>query len=78
MKIVFRNERPPSTVATSIGIVWGLITDAERLQLVTDLTPLADAEPYGDFLTHPRGHAEVWGVGSVSVPPVSRGAVCRS
>lgn len=28
--------------------------------LVTDLTPLAEAEPYGAFLTHPRGHYEVW------------------
>lgn len=23
-------------------------------------TSLADAEPYGDFLTHPLGHYEVW------------------
>ena len=28
--------------------------------LVTDRTPLAEAEPYGDFLTHSRGHYEVW------------------
>jgi len=26
----------------------------------TDSTPLDEAERYGDFLTYPRGHAEVW------------------
>jgi hypothetical protein len=25
-----------------------------------DSTPLGEAEPYGDHLTHPRGHAAVW------------------
>jgi hypothetical protein len=25
-----------------------------------DATSLAEAEPYGDFLTHPSGHYEVW------------------
>ena len=25
-----------------------------------DMTSLAEAEPYGDFLTHPRGHYDVW------------------
>lgn len=29
-------------------------------RLLIDATPLAEAEPYGDFLTHPRGHYEVW------------------
>ena len=28
--------------------------------LLIDATPLAEAEPCGDFLTHPRGHYEVW------------------
>jgi hypothetical protein len=28
--------------------------------LVTDRTSLSSAEPYGDFLTHPAGHFEVW------------------
>jgi len=28
--------------------------------LLIDSTSLAEAEPYGDFLTHPRGHYEVW------------------
>ena len=25
-----------------------------------DSRPLSEAEPYGDYLTHPRGHAEMW------------------
>ena len=43
-----------------VGIVWGVRDGAGPLRLVTDCTPLAEAEPYGDFLTHPRGHHEVW------------------
>ena len=43
-----------------VGIVWGVRDGAGPLQLVTDRTPLAEAEPYGDCLTHRRGHYEVW------------------
>ena len=28
--------------------------------LVTDSVPITEAEPYGDCLTHPRGHYEMW------------------
>jgi hypothetical protein len=38
-----------------VGIFW-LVGG----QLLIDSTPLEEAEQYGDFLTHPRGHAEVW------------------
>ena len=44
--------------APNVGIFWGV--PAGHVALVTDATPLAAAEPYGDFLTHPRGHCEVW------------------
>ena len=30
------------------------------LHVVADTTPFADAESYGDFLTHPGGHYGVW------------------
>jgi len=46
--------------ASSVGIVWGVSDGAAPLLLVTDRTSLVEAEPYGDFLTHPRGHHEVW------------------
>jgi hypothetical protein len=39
-----------------VGIFW--IVDGKPL---IDSTPLSQAEPYGDHLTHARGHAEVWG-----------------
>jgi hypothetical protein len=45
--------------APSVGIFWGVPEDG-RIVLVTDRTPLAEAEAYGDCLTHPRGHHEVW------------------
>ena len=43
----------------TVGIFWG-VPDGGRTVLVTDRTTLAQAETYGDCLTHPRGHHEVW------------------
>ena len=45
---------------SSVGIVWGVQDGTAPLLLVTDRTSLVEAEPYGDFLTHPRGHHVVW------------------
>lgn len=44
---------------SKVGIFWGVPRGA-GFTLVTDATPLAAAEPYGDLLTHSRGHYEVW------------------
>ncbi|MGI4940663.1 MAG: hypothetical protein ACRYHQ_08900 [Janthinobacterium lividum] len=44
----------------TVGIVWGVRDAGGPLLLVTDRTSLTDAERYGDFLTHPRGHHDVW------------------
>jgi hypothetical protein len=38
-----------------VGIFW-LIGG----ELLVDGTPLGLAEPYRDFLTHPRGHVAIW------------------
>lgn len=38
-----------------VGIFW-LYGD----ELLTDSTPIDRAEPYGDCLTHPAGHADYW------------------
>jgi hypothetical protein len=38
-----------------VGIFW-----LANGKLLIDSTPLDEAERYGDFVTHPRGHAEVW------------------
>ncbi len=54
------SDRQTDLVAGNVGIVWGVRDGAGPLLLVTDRMPLAEAEPYGDFLTHPRGHYEVW------------------
>lgn len=43
----------------SVGIFWG-VPNGGRTVLVTDRTTLAEAEAYGDCLTHPHGHHEVW------------------
>jgi hypothetical protein len=39
----------------SVGIFW-LVGG----KLVINSVPLGEAEPYGDHLTHPRSHIEVW------------------
>jgi hypothetical protein len=44
----------------SVGIFWGIPDSKQSWTLLTDATSLAEAEPYGDFLTHPRGHYDVW------------------
>jgi hypothetical protein len=38
-----------------VGIFWLL-----NGKLVIDSMPLGEAEPYGDHLTHPRSHIDVW------------------
>jgi hypothetical protein len=44
----------------ALGIFWGIPNSDRSWCILTDKTSLADAEPYGDFLTHPRGHYDVW------------------
>jgi hypothetical protein len=44
----------------SLGIFWGIPNTHHSWRILTDKTPLAEGEPYGDFLTHPRGHYDVW------------------
>jgi hypothetical protein len=43
-----------------VGIFWQVLDAAGTPHLVFDAEPLTTAEPYGDFLTHPRGHYDVW------------------
>ena len=56
-----KNSRCPAAGKTEesgeprVGIFWML--NGEPL---IDYAPLSEAEPYGDHVTHPRGHAEVW------------------
>jgi hypothetical protein len=38
-----------------VGIFW-VVSD----NVLMDSTPLGEAEPYGDHLTHPRSHIDVW------------------
>jgi hypothetical protein len=44
----------------SVGIFWGIPEPGGSWVILVDSTPVLKAEPYGDFLTHPRGHYEVW------------------
>ncbi|WP_298951121.1 hypothetical protein [uncultured Methylobacterium sp.] len=50
---------PGELLEPSVGIFWG-VPDGGRTVLVTDRTTMTEAEIYGDCLTHPRGHHEVW------------------
>ncbi|OHV18250.1 hypothetical protein BK022_00320 [Methylorubrum extorquens] len=44
----------------NVGIFWGVPDKNGTTALAVDRTPLSEAEPYGDCLTHPGGHYEVW------------------
>jgi hypothetical protein len=48
-------SQPKSGPEPHVGIFWLL-----EGTLLTDSTPLNQAEPYGDHLTHPRSHIDVW------------------
>jgi hypothetical protein len=41
--------------APQLGIFW-LVNG----KLIIDSSPLSEAEPYGDHMTHPRSHVNVW------------------
>jgi hypothetical protein len=43
-----------------VGIYWGVTDQSGKTSIIVDVSLLAEAEPYGDFLTHSRGHYEVW------------------
>ena len=43
-----------------IGIFWGIPNPDHSWSILADKSALAEAEPYGDFLTCSRGHYEVW------------------
>ncbi len=45
----------PASVVPSVGIFWRV-----KGVLVTDRSTLAEAESYGDCLTHATGHYERW------------------
>lgn len=51
---------PARAAGPLIGIFWGVRDGAGIETLLVDQSPLGEAEAYGDFLTHPRGHHEVW------------------
>ena len=46
---------------SSLGIFWVVETASREVRLLTAGCSLEVAEPYGDFLTFPDGHYEVWG-----------------
>lgn len=50
----------PHNPVPHVGIFWKVPHEGAFV-LVTDSVPLTEAEVYGDCLTHPRGHYEVWG-----------------
>ena len=55
-----RGSRCESGGRPSVGIFWRVPDGSGGQCLLTDATPLTDAEAYGDCLTHPRSHHDVW------------------
>ena len=49
-----------SAIAPSVGIFWRVPDDAGGQVFPMHSVPLTEAEAYGDCLTDPCGHFEVW------------------
>jgi len=49
-----------STDKPHVGIFWGVKDESGAISLLTDATPLEDAELRGNFLIYSRGHYDVW------------------
>jgi hypothetical protein len=60
-QLIHEDERAPKagTPSPSVGIFW-LMPSAGKAVLFTQRSALRDAESYGDCLTHPIGHYELW------------------
>jgi hypothetical protein len=43
-----------------VGIFWAVEEKGSAAVLLDHRCPIAEAEPYGDMLTCPHGHYEVW------------------
>jgi hypothetical protein len=43
-----------------VGILWLVTHRPDEHNLIISRTPLSRAETYGECLTDPRGHAELW------------------
>jgi len=43
-----------------VGIFWAVQEKGSAAVLLDHRCPIAEAEPYGDMLTCPHGHYEVW------------------
>src|SRR6202035_1481936 len=56
VEMVRKMKRQSPEDVPHVGIFWLL-----NGKLVIDSMPLGEAEPYGDHLTHPRSHIDVWG-----------------
>jgi hypothetical protein len=58
------NEKLPATKAGNstrgVGPFWFVRDDSGRVLLMAHRCALAAAEEYGDFITCPHGHYEVW------------------
>ena len=50
----------PEDTEPAVGIFWFAVDAAGILGMLAQICLLADAEPYGDCLTFPDGHYEIW------------------
>jgi hypothetical protein len=52
-------QNPTDQPVPHVGIFWRIVTATTGPTLLVDSVEMADAEPYGDFLTH-GGHYDFW------------------
>lgn len=59
VRIARRIDTPVATAAPHVGFFW-FVKEEGAWHLIADAIPAAGAEPYGDCLTHPGGHYDLW------------------
>lgn len=59
VSVASRMDRALAVAMPHVGFFW-FVKEASSWNLVADLIPLAEAEPYGDCRTHHGGHYHLW------------------
>ena len=60
-----------------VGPYWFVRSDAGKVLLIAHRCALADAEEYGDCLTCPHGHYDLWESWRAGSPPDGLAAIVR-
>jgi len=71
------NERIDYPKGAYVGPYWFVQDGSGRIRMIAHRCALADAEEYGDFLTCPHGHYDLWESWRTGAAPEGMTAIVR-